>query len=97
MASCGEGGGNSFVNDGSFMEMFKRLQEQQKDNTKETISTEDSSKSGSSAPEGEREPDKTSGPMSDINKETVSEEKKALEKTTTNIDPPVVKASQVAE
>ena len=97
MANCGEGGGNSFVNDGSFMEMFKRLQEQQKDNTKETTSTEDSSKSGSSAPKGEREPDKTSGPMSDINKATVSEEKKALEKTTTNIDPPVVKASQVAE
>ena len=96
MANFGEGGGNAFVNDGSFMEMFKRLQEQQKDNTK-TTSTEDCSKSGSSASEGEREADKTPGPMSDINKEKVSEEKKAMEKTTTNIDPPLVKASQVAE
>lgn len=100
MANSGDpsaiGGSNAFVNDGSFMEMFKRLQEQQKDKTNETTSSEskeDSSKSESCASEAAGGSGGTPESESHMNKD----EKKATEKTAVTIDPPLVKASQVVE
>ena len=94
-----EGGGNAFVNDGSFMETFKRLQEQQKDKGSESTTAEEkeerSSSSGGAAEGFTRSSRRTT--ESETGDQGKVSEKKATGRTTVTTDPPLVKASQVAE
>ena len=99
---CAAGGGNAFVNDGSFMEMFKRLQEQQKEKGEESTTAEDKEEPNSAS-----KPSASGGPeasVSDSNNRTHETEasdkdkasdKKSAERTAVTTDPPLVKASQV--
>ena len=98
MANFGEGGGNAFVNDGSFMEMFKRLQEQQKDKIKEPTSTKDKEECSEGAGGGASEVAlETQQETSEKNMGSSITDTGVTEKATASIDPPLVKASQVAE
>lgn len=103
-----EGRGNAFANDGSFMEMFRRLQEQQKPPDNPSISEsgkEDASSSGKSGSEvsnqredeyanNQRTPQLTTDTYNEKDK---AKEKGRTEKTEPKKYPPQIKSSQVAE
>lgn len=103
-----ESSGNAFANDGSFMEMFRRLQEQQKPPDNPSISErgkEDSVRSGKSGSEvsdqreaecasSQRSPQWTTDTHSEKDK---VKEKGRTEKTELKKYPPQIKSSQVAE
>ena len=113
MADGTGAGGNAFVNDGSFMEMFRRLQEQQKDQLKDTTQNEgekdrvSASDSASSAPNStgvmrhedhpEPESKRETHSLETCNTKEKVTEKEEGEKTGVKKLPPLVKASQVPE
>lgn len=106
-----ESRGNAFANDGSFMEMFRRLQEQQNPPDNPSISEsgkEDSVRASSSGKSGskvsnQREDEYANNQRTPqlttdthIEKDKVKEEGRT-EKTEPKKYPPQVKSSQVAE
>lgn len=104
-----ESRGNLFANDGSFMEMFRRLQEQKKPPDNPSIherGNEDASKSGNSPREvSKRKTDTESECASSqrtpqsaeaYNKKDKFEEKGGTEKTEPKKYTPQIKSSQVA-
>ena len=108
---AGESRGNHFVNDGSFMEMFRRLQEQQNQSSNQPVD-ENAQMEGSRS----KLPCNTSGGASMVTRDTARESKGTIPRTTQLVEtrndkkkveddektgiadlPPLAKASQVAE
>ena len=87
--------GNHFVNDGSFMEMFKRLQEQQNQSSNETVQAEGSPSTSDSARASNQKQRETE-PVQKVS-ETSSDKGKQKDEGVTTDYVPLAKASQVEE